>query len=390
MEYQESKRKLNLLILVASFVVSAVCWIPIYMLYEFLLGVTVRVVAVAAAFTLLMTVSAIVIFLLSLLSSTFNADVVRGKTYGTRIPLYIIAGMCLCMLLGMGLEFIYELGFQTKIKETEGYIFVVDDSGSMSTSDPAQKRFNAIESLLSEQEADFPYMIYMFDDSASLVQQMTTVGNGIPALSGDDSGGTAIRGALLRVIEDYRNGMWSGEKLPKVILLTDGYPTDIGVFQRVDQVIRAYNKEGIPISTIGFDAADNTLLTNIAEATGGVFVDSVDADKLEEAMKTAAVKTADDTRTLLSQRVNGGLGWISGVLRVVFVTILGALMTLLFMVCYGRTEEDEFIMVCGVVKAFLAALILEIGICVLMLPSAIVCWISMTMLGTLIAQYRTT
>lgn len=389
MEYHESKRKLNLLLLVITAAVSALCWIPIYMLYELLRGLTVRPVAVAVAFTLLMTAAAVVIFVISLVGGTFSADVVRGKIHGKRVPLYIIASICLCMLLAMTLEFVYELGFQADVKDTEGYIFVVDDSGSMSTSDPEDKRFNAVVSLLSEQEDSFPYMVYMFADTTSLVQPMTTVGEGLPTLKGSSAGMTSIRGALLQVIEDYRNGMWTGEKPPKVILLSDGYPSDIGLFSRIDKAIRAYNKEGIPISTIGFDAADASLMTTIAESTGGVFVDSRDADQLEEAMKTAATNISDDNRTLLSQRVGGDLGWISGVLRVVFVTVLGLFMSLVYVICYGRTEEYHFIMICGGVKALLAALLLEIGISVFMLPSAIVSWVAMTLLGTLIACYRT-
>ena len=66
--------------------------------------------------------------------------------------LFALAGSIVVGALAIGLEFLYELGFEQSGVNYDDYIFVVDDSGSMSGNDPRDQRYSALTQLLDRMD----------------------------------------------------------------------------------------------------------------------------------------------------------------------------------------------------------------------------------------------
>ena len=226
----------------------------------------------------------------------------------------VLLAPVLFVALGALFQWIYGLHINPNSSEPTSYVFVIDDSGSMEENDPGQLRYDAIGEVLEKKPSDFPYMVYGFANDVILLREMQPVSNGTAGLIGNSNGGTSIKGALDQVISDYQNGVWDGGRSPKVILLTDGYATDLGWFSSISGTLKQYARNRISISTIGLGDVDVGLLERIAAATGGVFIDISDASSLADAMENAATQYAIDD--LLTTRYPGRMDILFGFLRI--------------------------------------------------------------------------
>ena len=75
-------------------------------------------------------------------------------------------------------EFLYELQLNGRNREPGSYIFLMDSSGSMEENDPENRRYEAIQSVLANQEEDFPFAVYTFANDSTLVRDMGPVSQG--------------------------------------------------------------------------------------------------------------------------------------------------------------------------------------------------------------------
>lgn len=266
-------------------------------------------------------------------------------------------------------QWIYGLESEKIALEPTSYVFVIDDSGSMEDSDPAQLRYAAIAEVLSGVDGSFPYMVYSFADGVQVVRDMKPVSEGMDGLSGTSNGGTAILGALTQVMGDYESGAWNGGAVPRVILLTDGYATDISRYGPLNSLLKKYQKANISIGAVGLGKADDSLMRAIADSTGGAYVDVSDASELGAAFSLAASEQGD--RILLASRPPAEPDVLYGIMRVVFLTLLGAGLGLAAAEAYGHRESYALIVVTSLVKSLLGALIMELGTGMLFMPDLI-------------------
>lgn len=361
--------KFNLLVLLVSVLAGVAAWVLGVSLYGALVESLARPVLLALVFGLLVLILALGIFLSSVLSGTFEKDLVTGGGTGSAAAALAVI-LILVMALSALFQWLYSIrGFGVRSKPT-AFVFLMDDSGSMSESDPHALRYSAIEDVLDEQGRDFPYMVYGFSDGVELRRPMAPASEGADYGEQVPSGRTAIREVLERVITDYEDGKWDGGKSPKVILLSDGYPTDFSHTDDIQEILARYSRAGISISTVGLDEVDTFLMTYIADSTGGVFVDIGDASKVGGALSSAANLYLQDD--LLSTRFSGGqLGILFGFLRVLFLTLLGTAIGLTAAVAYGQLDCVKLIFVSSLVKSLLGALVMEVGTSVLGLPENI-------------------
>ncbi len=375
---------LNLPMLIVTAIVSALAWPIIYGVYSILWGNAALPVTVGVAMTLLFAVIGVVVFLLSTLQGTYRADVITGYPRKRRIPLYLVLGCVGFFAATALLQFVYQLDILPKAQPPRGdYIFVIDDSGSMSSNDPSNLRYQVLPALLEDQPDDTQYMIYSFAGDVQLVQPMKTVGEGLPqGIGGSSSGGTYIEAALRRVIDDYDSGVWKNVHDGVVILLTDGLASDIAFDSAIDPLLERYSAAGLTVSTISMGSADRGLLRRIADRTGGQFVDISDVSGLDGAYRLAA--GIDGWRDLLSRRDGG---WLYGLMRIAFVTVLGTLLALMAAVCYGSSPTFGFTVRVGAVKSLAAALLLELGLELLHLPEFLATWLAAVLIGTVAARY---
>ena len=322
---------LNIGVIPASIVAGIIAWFLGSILYSAMLDSIPRPVVIGIVFTVLYLFLLIAVVLVSVIQRQFQGNAVT-------LLISFLAGALVVFLLAALFQFIYGLDFKTNISGPSSYVFIIDDSGSTSGSDPDQLRYKAIDDVLQGEDAGMPYMVYSFSDSTVIVRDMGPAAAGEQPLQGQNLGGTMIKGALETAIRDYRNGVWdAGGDKPKVVLLTDGYASDIGFFSRIDYLLDEYVEEGISISIVGLGNADEKLMKQIAEATGGVYVGVADAKDLSNAMDL-----------------------LYAVLRVLFITLLGTLIGGLIAFAYGNQDSFVFSTVASAILSLIGGLIMEI------------------------------
>ncbi len=351
--------KMNWLFLLITLAAGVVAWLIGTLVYSGMVDTASRPWLIGLIFLILYSVVVLTVFIYSNITAIYRENMLAGSPDKGIAGLILLGGAVVVFLLGTLFQWLYGLSSTSEQAGPTSYVFVIDDSGSMTANDPGDERYTAIREVLKDMDSDFPYMVYGFSNDTAVLQPMTTVGKGMPRLSGASDGGTAIRGALTRVLEDYQSGVWKGGNSPRVILLTDGVAGDIGLFRPINPVLKQYAKARISISTVGLGDADENLMRSIAESTGGIYIDVSDATELSAAMKSAAVKTS--AHDLLSVRYSSHLGWLYGFLRVLFLTILGCLIGLGALMAYGYADTANLLLVATAATSLLGALFMELG-----------------------------
>ena len=162
---------------------------------------------------------------------------------------------------------------------------------------------------------------------------------------------------------------------PLVVVLSDGYSGDIGGLRSADDLLKRFASAGIRISTVGLGSYDRSVLERLANRTGGVHLVVEEAPELADAMKTAVSGQA--SRDLLSVRPMTANELLYGILRVLFLTILGGMMAFARAMACARMNAHGLILIVGAVAALLGALLLELGLAVLPMW---LCWLLLWLL----------
>lgn len=303
----------------------------------------------------------------SLVTGSFDEDSILYEGPGSRVK-YFLLSLIGVFALAMGLEFLYECNPIVLTIQPTSYIFVIDESGSMSGNDPAGIRYEAIPEIMEAEKQGFPYMVYTFSDSARIARDMGPLDSEYEALPTVSDGGTAILGTLHQIVQDYKDGLWDGGANPKVVFLTDGSATDIsrgflwldGNMAEFSAVLDEYYNSGVTISAVGLGNVDREIMTMMAETTGGIFINIDDASDLTSAMKTAAISYSE--RDLLSIRYMRRWDWLYGVLRVLFLSIIGTVIGSLILLAYMEDSSIRIIVFSSVLCSLMGSILFEIGL----------------------------
>ena len=303
----------------------------------------------------------------SMITGSFNKESELFVDFG-HMAVYFICSLIGIFVLVMGLEFIYECNPNIKSIEPTSYIFVIDESGSMSGNDPGGLRYEAIPEIMKAAEEGFPYMVYTFSDDTQIIRDMAPLDAEYEPIPVNSDGGTAICGTILRILQDYKNGVWDGGSNPKVVFLTDGSATDLGNgflwfrgnMPEFNAALEDYYDLGINISTVGLGSVDREIMTKMAETTGGVFVNVQNASDLASAMKTAASSYSD--RNLLSIRYMKRWDTLYGFLRILFLTIIGTVIGSLMLLAYMEDSSIPIIIVSSIICSLIGSVLFEIGL----------------------------
>ena len=347
----------NLQMLLISVLIGIVAWFVSSWVYDAIADSNPRPVTIGLMFALLSLFVGLGVFVISTVMGTFEENIVTSGSTGSALVMILLAPV-LIMGVGALFQWIYGLHISPELSEPTSYVFIIDDSGSMEGNDPQQLRYDAIGDVLAKKPNDFPYMVYGFADGVTLLRDMQPVSAESVDLTGNSSGGTSIKGALDRVISDYQKGLWDGGSTPKVILLTDGYATDLGWFSSINGTLKQYARNRISVSTVGLGDVDVGLMEKIAAATGGVFVDITDAALLADAMDNAANQYAVDD--LLTTRYPGRMDVLFGFLRILFISIIGICIGLLKAIAYGQMDSSTLTVLSSAAQAVAGALVMEL------------------------------
>jgi uncharacterized protein YegL len=347
-------------LIILSLILGFVSWIAGLIIYAAFYDTLPLMGLIGVIFAILAAVVMIGVHLISVFCNAYDDPLIPIPDFPGVAFVIIIVGIVVTLLLGSVFQWIYGLNAQEITTEPTSYIFVIDDSGSTDETDPNMMRYSAINAVLEDKDESFPYMVYSFGSDTTVIRPMGAISEGTQLSDNRCSGGTAIRGALNQVMEDYESGQWEGGAYPKVILLTDGYAQDCHLRFLLNRTLKKYNKANISISTVGLEQVDEDLMQTIADTTNGVYINVSDASMLNTAM-AAATKTITVARDLLSVRPPVKNGALFAILRIVFVAVLGMLLGGLVCVCYGNEDSIELILISSGIKAIIGALVMELG-----------------------------
>ena len=381
---RNSGQKLNIVMLLLSALVAAGTWFVVYGFKEDLLdmGSPLTIGILCAVFLLVIS---LVVLLVSKLMGTFRADVSTGERTNVMTLVKILICTVACLGVMFGFEWLYETDISSSGGSSDTYIFIVDDSGSTVDTDPNQLRFKAIREIMQEKKGNTQFAIYAFADDVKLLQPMQKVSEGIPKVEGNSYGMTSIKAALDQVITDYEQGRWNTKGNVQVILITDGLASDIVYLSEIDPILARYRRHDISVSSVGLDLADESLMTKIADDTNGVFIDITEVDEMGDAVKSA-VSFGNVERDLFSDRNESSYNVLPGIMRIVFVGILGVLVALAAAFAYGNSATFWFTVIAGTIKAFVASIFLEVGICLIGMPEKTAGLIAMILIGMVLTK----
>lgn len=356
--------KLNKLVLILGIVAGLVAAVINAFVYEAMAGVWAKPLLIA----LMLVIFAVIVcttLLVTMLVTEESEEAflfLEGKgalIAGLAVVLVVVFG------LGMLLEFIYDRDVAVLSAAPTGYVFVLDESGSMGTNDRNNERHVAVNQLMQNMSADFPYAVYMFASRTAQVREMAPLSQGgFQAdlnVARNLGGGTDIKDALQTVLDDVRSGKLSnyGNNL-RVILLTDGKDSSMNSLT-VNNFASNYKTEGISISTVGLGnkaSVDSNMLTSLASKTGGVYVHIENAQNLAQGFSSAV--QVDVSRDLFSVRNLVTQDWLYVLLRILFLTLLGAAVAFGKALACAREDDTLKIILVGAVAALIGAIVVEV------------------------------
>jgi Ca-activated chloride channel family protein len=164
---------------------------------------------------------------------------------------------------------------------------VVDVSGSMMGEKIEYVR-SGLRLLVDGMLDDDQLALITYSDAASVVVPMGRVGDNRVALGRAvdalrAEGGTNLHGGLIAGYRQVLDG-YDSERQNRVILLSDGNPTaGVTAPQSILDDSRAYNSDGVGLTTVGLGADFNiALMRGLAQQADGNFYFLEDADAIDE------------------------------------------------------------------------------------------------------------
>ena len=283
---------------------------------------------------------------------------------GSRGMLWAGVAVCLVVLFlgSMLLEWIYDHE-ELQTMDSTAYIFILDESGSMASNDPSYERYDSVDQLMSAMSQDTPYAVYMFSNDCVKIRDMAPAGAGKLTRPDDANftmmGMTYIRNALEVVYADLDSGAIDGGAHPHVVLLTDGYASDMDRFTDT-QILKDYASSRIKISTVGLGNVDEALLEKIATSTNGQYVRVDEASQLASGFTNVTNVITD--RDLTSYRPPVEQDGLYAFLRIAFLTLIGVLIAFMKLIALGDSDNTLLVLLEGAGAALVGALVMEFGL----------------------------
>lgn len=364
---KEIKSRINKPVFLISAVAGGILWFFCNYLYSTYRLKIAGFLMIPALCTFLFTVLFLIIWISSVVTGSFDK---KNHLYTSIWGMlkYFSLSIVIIFFLSMLLEYLYELNPNQKITEPTSYIFVIDESASMSSNDPNGLRYNAISEIMNSPENTLPYMVYAFSSESRILRDMGYLTSNEEEIPINCDGATSIRETTLRILQDYKDKKWRGGKNPKIIFLTDGFATDLdngflwfkGNVPEFNTALEEYSKLGISISTVCLGSVDKQLMRKMAETTSGTFISINQAEDLADAMNTAA--TSYSERNLLSIRYMKHLNKLFGCLRVLFLSLIGLTIGGLLAFAYMDNASIPLILISSAISSVLGSILFELGI----------------------------
>lgn len=263
--------------------------------------------------------------------------------------------------MATGLEFIYELAIPEREQIDSGYIFAVDNSESTLDTDPDNLRYEAVSTMVGSRGSDFKYSIYSFGLEVERTRTYSDA-SGSDNVIPEAVGGTPIKNTLEIIAEDIENLPEYQNQNLQVILISDGYATDIGLFDwwSLNGTLKGFAKKNIPVITVGFEQCDDDLMQSIADKTGGMFIRVDEASKLSGAVAEAAELEKSVDMLTSRQYYSTARNVLCTIMRPVFIIMIGAVIMAVKATSRNCRRDTGLIGITSMVFAAIAALLTEV------------------------------
>ena len=302
---------------------------------------------------------------------------------GLLVVVVVFAVGCLC-------EFIYEWHSTYTPIFFDDYIFAIDDSESMLETDPMQLRYSALEELLDSLDNDRRAGLIRFNENARVSVDMAELDEAQRVLLSEEldnpssTGATNIFGALEVSLDMYRSAAQSN-RVPVVVLLSDGFHSSAYGRNEFNETVDAFSEEGVVINTVSLGRnADEVLLENLAQATGGQYFKVEEAGDLAEAFQHAS--TAMTYRCLFSSR-SSIQRWnvLYMILRVLLLALPGIVIGFFILLLLQNRLAYRQLLVSGA-AGLLAGVTMEVGT-LFFLPLLLTQIVSWTLYSIVLVRY---
>lgn len=302
---------------------------------------------------------------------------------GLLAAVVVFAVGCLC-------EFIYEWRSAYTPIFFDDYIFAIDDSESMLKTDPMQLRYSALGELLDSLDDDRRAGLVRFNKNAKASVDMAKLDETQRALLSEELdnpssvGATNIFGALEVSLNMYRSTARSN-RVPVVVLLSDGFHSSAYGRNEFNKTVDEFLEEGVVINTVSLGHnADEVLLENLAQATGGQYFKVEEAGDLAEAFQHAS--TTVTYRCLFSSR-SGVQRWnvLYMILRVLFLALPGIVIGFFILLLLQNRLAYRQLLVSSA-AGLLAGVTMEVGT-LFFLPLLLTQVVSWILYGIVLVRY---
>lgn len=359
------QRKINLLLVLFSLIGGAVGFAAGELMLHKWLGEMPRLLLMGLYFGVLALSVGLFCLLAEMISPRLNGASWKLRYMSLSWKLLVPATLALLFVVGLVLQLLYQIN-PGGAKQVKDIVLMIDNSGSMSDTDPNNGRFEAAKTLIAQMDSDKQVAVITFDDEPQLLQPFIQMDSEAAKNEVYDkidgivttSGGTNFEAALTEAMEQVRSKQ-DPSRGTVAILLSDG-------FSEVNQsgILADYVQEQIAVNTVGLSLVDPSgtdLLRSIAQQTGGLYYDVPDAGGLQLAFQQ--IYDTIDERTLVTERT--GMMQHStylAIFRVAALLLIGAALGVSLGLVFDNRHLAMNFGIGGAVSGLLAGLLLEWGI----------------------------
>ncbi|WP_028547016.1 vWA domain-containing protein [Paenibacillus taiwanensis] len=359
------QRKVNMLMVLFSLIGGLIGFMVGEWLLHSLLGQWPRVVVVGLYFGIVAFFIGLFCLIAEMISPRLSGASWRQRYVGHSWKFLVPATLIMLFIAGLTLEFVHQLdlGGSRPVKDIT---LVIDNSGSMRDTDPANDRYKAAKQMIGEMDSEKKVAVIVFNDKADLLQPYIQVKdqaakesiyNKIDALKPTE-GGTDIGLSLSEAMKHIKDNDTAGRGT-MVVLLSDGFSE-----MNTGEALAEYQRQGIAVHTIGLslvDAKGAGLLQDIANQSGGQYYDVTKADELSFVFEQIYNKIGE--RTLITERT-GPLkdsGYYTA-LRVAALVLIGAALGLALGLVFDNRHLARSFAIGGAVAGLMSGILLEAGL----------------------------
>ena len=352
----KTKKKLNLWLLICALLAGLIGFIIAELLYRVLLDRIPDFLVVGLCFF---------VFAAAIVGAVFLADRVGDGVFPKkRKNMWILPALPVAFLIiGMLCQLIYGLNMgKVTPLQIDDYLLVIDNSTSMQSTDPQNRRLQASTDLVKSLTPMNNVGLIRFDRDAVITaplaaadaEQKEKIGQAINGIL-SDVGYTEIGVAVQAAIDHFKNAGTPGRER-SILLITDG---ESNSRVDIDKIAEQCKAENIRVHTVGMKLR-SSFLAQLAGETGGRYYTTDNMEALSGILTN--IKNDGDRRNLLDMRSSLSRDKaFYGIWRVFTLLILSMVLHLAVLIVSDDKNETRSFIIQGILTGIGAGLAIELG-----------------------------